>query len=406
MANSLKMKQTNLEILQPMKNYILLIIAAIAIVACQSGNEVDAKKKALDEAKIELLTVKEKIATLEKEINALDPEYAKENSNAILVSTFVAEKKPFEHKVETRGAVESRRNVYLSAQTMGEIIRIHVKEGQQVNQGQTLLELDADILRKSIGELKTSLDLATTVYEKQTKLWEQKIGTEVQYLQAKNNKESLESKLSTMNAQLNQTVVRAPFSGTIDQLTAQLGEMASPGVPLIRIVSAQEMFLKTDVSERFIGRFKAGDKVGVVFPMLDKTVTSVISSVGQVINPENRTFEVEVKLPNIDFVVKPNQVVLLLLSDYVNENAFAVPTRLIQKDEAGQFIYVAEKRENGTVARKVHVTTGTTFQKETEIVEGLNGAEAIIDQGFRELTEGVLVSVASNTMTTKEVAQK
>lgn len=406
MANSLKMKQTNLETLLLMKNYILLTIAAITIVACQSGNEVETKKKELDEAKIELLTVKEKIATLEKEISELDPEYAKENNNAIHVSTFIVEKKPFEHKVETRGAVESRRNVFLSAQTPGEIIRIHIQEGQQVSKGQTLLELDADILRKSIAELRTSLELATTVYEKQAKLWEQKIGTEVQYLQAKNNKESLESKLATMNAQLNQTVVRAPFNGTIDQLNAQLGEMASPGVPLIRIVSSQEMFLSTDVSERFIGRFKAGDKVEVVFPMIDKTTTSVISSVGQVINPENRTFEVEVKLPNVDFVVKPNQVVLLLLSDYVNENAFAVPTRLIQKDEVGQFIYVIEKREQGIVARKVHVTTGTTFEKETEIVEGLNGAEAIIDQGFRDLTDGVFVSVANGTDTTKEVAQK
>lgn len=402
------MKMTNLETLLPMKNYILLMIAAITIVACQSGNEVETKKKELDEAKLELLTVKEKIAILEKEISEIDPEYAKENSNAILVSTFVAKKKPFEHKVETRGAVESRRNVYLSSQTVGEIMKIHVREGQQVSQGQALIELDAEVLRKSIGELRTSLELANTVYEKQTKLWEQKIGTEVQYLQAKNNKESLESKLATMNAQLNQTVVRAPFSGTIDQLTAQLGEMASPGVPLIRIVSSQEMFLSSDVSERFIGRFKAGDKVDIYFPMIDKTIASVIASVGQVINPENRTFEVEVKLPSVDFIVKPNQVVLLRLSDYVNENAFAVPTRLIQKDELGQYIYIAEKREQGMVARKVHVTTGTTFDKETEIIDGLKGNEAIVDQGFRDLTEGVLVAVAEEAAATatEEVVNK
>lgn len=379
---------------------------AAACGGSEGDKNLEAKKAELDKARAELQKVKGTITELEKEISALDPEFARQNTKAILVSTFVAEKKPFEHKVEVRGSVESRRNVFLSAQTGGEIKRINVKEGQRVTQGQTLIELDADVIRRSITELKTSLELATTVFEKQSKLWEQKIGTEVQYLQAKNNKESLENKLSTMYAQLNLAMIKAPFTGTVDQLPARVGEMASPGMPLVRVVSTDEMYLKTDVSERFIGRFKAGDKVDILFPLINKTVSTVISSVGQVINEENRTFEVEAKLPNVNFVVKPNQVVILQLLDYVNEDALAVPTRLIQKDEDGQFIYIVDKRESGPVARKIHVVAGISSNKETEIAEGLQGDEQIVDRGFRELTEGVEVMIANNEAVPAGVAKK
>jgi RND family efflux transporter MFP subunit len=384
---------------------IILLIAA-ACGGSEGDKNLEAKKAELDKARAELQKVKGTITELEKEISALDPEFARQNTKAILVSTFVAEKKPFEHKVEVRGSVESRRNVFLSAQTGGEIKRINVKEGQRVTQGQTLIELDADVIRRSITELKTSLELATTVFEKQSKLWEQKIGTEVQYLQAKNNKESLENKLSTMYAQLNLAMIKAPFTGTVDQLPARVGEMASPGMPLVRVVSTDEMYLKTDVSERFIGRFKAGDKVDILFPLINKTVSTVISSVGQVINEENRTFEVEAKLPNVNFVVKPNQVVILQLLDYVNEDALAVPTRLIQKDEDGQFIYIVDKRESGPVARKIHVVAGISSNNETEIAEGLQGDEQIVDRGFRELTEGVEVMIANNEAVPAGVAKK
>ncbi|MGE0590748.1 MAG: efflux RND transporter periplasmic adaptor subunit [Cyclobacteriaceae bacterium] len=389
--------------------YILLPIIFFIAAACGEEKEnksLAQKKEELDKARAEFQELKMKIVNLENELSEIDPEFARENNKAILVSTFVAKHQPFEHKVEVRGAVESRRNVMLSAQTAGEIKRTPVREGQRVTAGQVLVELDADVIRKTISELKTSLELATTVYEKQAKLWEQKIGTEVQYLQAKNNKESLENKLATANAQLNLAIIRAPFSGTIDQLPARVGEMAAPGVPLVRIVSTEEMYLKADVSERFIGRFSAGDKVDILFPLINKKLASVVSSVGQVINTENRTFEVEVKLPKVDFVVKPNQVVVLQLRDYVNQEALAVPTRLIQKDEDGQFIYIVEQRETGPIARKVHVTAGITSDTETEVIEGLKGSEQIVDKGFRDLSEGVAVNVANVAETAEKVAKK
>jgi membrane fusion protein, multidrug efflux system len=387
-----------------MKKNIYLSIALMAIaVACStsSGNhsdsDIEAKKKELEESQKEMASLMEKIASLEKEISEADPSYAKQNSKAILVSTFLAEKKLFEHRVDIRGAVESRKNVMLSAQTAGEIQQVHVREGQRISKGQVLVSLNAEVIRNSIAELKTSLELANSVYEKQAKLWEQKIGTELQYLQAKNNKESLERKLATANAQLDQSIIKAPFSGTVDQLHAKVGEMASPGIPLVRVVSQEDMYIKADASERFIGKFNAGDPVEVYFPTFDKRITSKISSVGQVINPENRTFIVEVALPRVDFVIKPNQVTVLGLRDYISEETFAVPTRIVQRDDEGQYIYIVDNRGKKSLARKLHVKTGVNSLTQTEILSGLQGNEQIVDQGFRDLSDGVEVEVAKDS---------
>jgi RND family efflux transporter MFP subunit len=400
-------QQINLENKPYMKNNYLIIALTVLAVACRAPSDdnqnLEAKKKDLEAARKEFASLKEKIEKLEKEISEEDSTF-QQTENAILVSTFIAEKKPFEHKVEVRGAVESRKNVLISAQTIGEVERVHVREGQQVTKGQVLVSQNADVTRNSIAELKTSLELANSVYEKQSKLWEQKIGTEIQYLQAKNNKESLDRKLATAYAQLDMAIVKAPFSGTIDELPAREGEVASPGIPLVRIVSQQDMYIKADVSERFIGKFKAGDPVEIYFPTLDKKVASKVASVGQVINPENRTFVVEVALPRIDFNVKPNQVTVLELRDYVSEATLAVPTRIIQRDEDGQFIFVVDDRGERKLARKVHVVTGISYNSQTEILEGLEGSELIVDQGYRDLTEGVEVNLSKEAK--KEIAKQ
>ncbi|MBL7845299.1 MAG: efflux RND transporter periplasmic adaptor subunit [Cyclobacteriaceae bacterium] len=390
-------------------NYLIIAITALAV-ACNAPADKNAnletKKKQLEQAQVELAGLKDKIAALEKEIGEADPTFAQQINKAILVTTFVAEKKPFEHKVEVRGSVESRKNILISAQTGGEIQRVHVREGQNVSKGQVLVSLNADIIRNSIAELKTSLELANSVYEKQSRLWEQKIGTELQYLQAKNNKESLERRLNTAYAQLDQAIVKAPFSGTIDQLPAREGEIAAPGLPLVRVVSLEDTYIKADVSERFIGKFKAGDPVEVYFPSQNKKLTTKIASVSQVINAENRTFIVEVQLPRVNFTVKPNQVVVLNLRDYMSEATLAVPTRIIQKDEDGQFIFTVDDRDGRLLAKKIHITTGITSMTETEVLAGLMGNEQIVDEGYRDLTEGVEVEIFGAKKNSKEVANK
>jgi membrane fusion protein, multidrug efflux system len=382
-----------------MKNlYVLLILFVLA--ACgnpEADSGLEAKKKELESARNEMISLKEKIGTLEKEIVAMDPTFAR-NNNAVLISTWTLEAKPFAHFVDVRGAVESRKNVSLSAMTGGKVDQVYVREGQSVTAGQVLVSLEADILKSTIAELKTSLELATTIYEKQEKLWAQKIGSEVQYLQAKNNKESLEKRLEVAKAQLDQTMVKAPFSGTIDRVDALVGEMASPGIPLVRMVNPNDMYVKADVSEDFIGKLKAGDGVEIFFPAFDKKIKSTILSVGQVINAENRTFRVEARLEN-EVNAKPNQVVVISVRDYVNPKVFQIPTKILQRDSEGQYVFRIENQENTLVAKKVYVEPGLSYDGLTEILKGLTGTEQLVYEGFREVTEGAELKIAKTEKT-------
>jgi RND family efflux transporter MFP subunit len=382
--------------------YIPLVFTVI-LAACssQSADDVAGKKAELEKARKELSDVRAKVVALEKEIAVLDPSFAP--NNAILVAPVKITKTTFEHLVDVRGAVESRRNVTMSAQMGGKIVRVHVREGEKVGKGQTLVSLDTDILYSTIAELKTQLQLAKTVFEKQEKLWSQKIGTEIQYLKAKNDKEALESKLVTTNAQLDQLIIRAPYSGTVDRVEGLEGEIASPGMPLVRMVNQDDLYIRADVSENFIGKFSTGDKVEVYLPAQDKTLQSTLKSIGQVINPENRTFDLEVKLPS-GLNVKPNQIAIVKLSDYKNTQAFVVATRFIQRDNQGQFVYALSKNENKKdVASKVYVRTGVSYDGKTEILEGLKEGDTIIGEGFRDVAEGVEVNIAKEEEAKKEV---
>ena len=381
-----------------MRNLFLLFltVAMLTVTSCgEKPTDIDQKKQELSEYNTQLRELKAKIADLEKEIAQMDPEGAKEDGNAILVATMPVPKKSFEHRIEVRGWVESRKNVQISAETMGKVQSIPVTEGQNVSKGQILLTLDADIIRNNVAEVKTSLELASALFERQAKLWEQKIGTEVQYLEAKNRKESLESRLATLQSQLNQSVVRAPFSGRVDEISAKVGEIASPGMPLLRLLNPDDVYIKADISESFVGKFSAGEDVSIYFPVQEQTLISEITSVGQVINNENRTFSVEIKMPKADFVVRPNQVAVLKLTDYRKENALVVPTRLIQKDDEGTFLYTVEKEGDMLMAAKARIETGLSFGAETEVVKGLRGNERIIEKGYRDVAEGVEVTIAS-----------
>lgn len=366
----------------------LIVIPALLMVGCGKEEDKLAQLKAFKEQKKELET---QIKDLEAALRAEG--LLKTEINEISITALKATPTAFSHEVEVRGGVESRKDVMLSAESMGRIVAIHVTEGQFVSKGKLLVQLDADIIRNNIGEVETQLELAATIYERQAKLWEQNIGTEVQYLQAKNNKESLESRLATLKAQFRQANVYAPFSGVIDNVPARVGQMAQPGMQLVRIVNKEDMFITSDVSESYLGKFSEGQKAKLYFPTQDKTVETKVTSVGSVIKNDNRTFELELKMPNVDFDVKPNQVVVVQLVDYKNESAFVVPTKIIQTDSRGSYVYEIVNEGGMKKSKKVYVTPGLSFQLKTEIVKGLKDGQLVANEGYRDLSEGVAVVV-------------
>jgi RND family efflux transporter MFP subunit len=220
----------------------------------------------------------------------------------------------------------------------------------------------------------------------------------MQYLEAKNRKEALENQLRSVNTQIQKTYIKAPFSGTIDQMEAKLGMLAQPTVPLLRIISLDNLYITADVSEAYIGVMKKGEKAKVSFASLNEEFDSEISSIGQVIDPDNRTFSIEVKVPKVPYELKPNLISVVKIKDFEAENVAIVPTNLIQKDNRGDFVYVVAMNSETPIAKKVRVIRGRTYKNKTMIKEGLTGEEELVDEGFRDVSEGVNVNVVEDSI--------
>jgi membrane fusion protein, multidrug efflux system len=379
------------------KNIFTLMAVMLMINACEQPSELDKKRSELQKKKSKLTEIRAEIAALENEISTMDPEFARANRKSTLVSVIEVEKRDFSSYVEISGSIESRKNVVMSAETVGTIEKINVDEGQFVKQGQLLVQLENNTLRRNLAELETSYDLAENMFERQSNLWEQKIGTEVQYLEAKNRKESLENQMETLKSQIAKTYIRAPFNGTVDELEAKIGMLAQPGVPLIRLVSMDNIYIKADISESYIGAFEKGQKTMVSIPSLNLDFESEITSLGQVINPDNRTFSVEVIVPDLEVRLKPNLIAVVRIKDYEIEDAPVIPANLIQKDGEGNFVYIVSEEDDVQTAKKVSIERGKTYRNRTVVLEGLTGGEILIDEGFRDVNDGVNIRIVEDS---------
>ena len=369
--------------------YIALVLALV-VTACEPKTDNDKKLAEYEKAKTKLDEQKTKVHELKTEL--IEAGIIQESENLSLVTTFALEPEHFERKVDIRGTVKSKGNITLSPESPGQVTKVLVREGQKMQKGQVLVIQDAEVLKNTIAELKTSLDLANTMYERQKKLWDKNIGTEVQYLEAKNRKESLERKLATTRSQLDKTKIKAPFSGVIDLVNIRVGEMVQPGQPIVRLVSLDNMYIKADVSEAYIGKFKAGQKVKVYFPSIDTELESKVSALGQVIELNNRTFELEVQIPTKGNV-KPNMIAVLSIADYVNENALSIPNNLIFRDNNGAFVYMLKKVDGNDVAMRADVALGITSGTKTEVLNGLKAGDVIIEKGIYDIANGAQVKV-------------
>ncbi|MBD3628793.1 efflux RND transporter periplasmic adaptor subunit [Cyclobacterium sp.] len=376
-----------------MKNTIKFLTLAllIGVIACsEPKDELAEKKDQLEAYKSEAAALKVSIQELEEEISRLDPEFRRNQRKSVLITTAQPERGNFEHYVEVTGSVLSKKNVNISAELSGRIEEIVTREGMSVKKGQVIATIDAESVERSIAEIQTQLDLAKTVFEKQERLWNQQIGTEMQYLEAKNRMETLEKNLASLELQKDRTTVRAPFNGTVEELLIRVGELVQPGSPIVNLIGEDDLFIEGDISERYIGILERGDSVSIRFPSINKSLKTKVTAIGSVINPDNRTFKVEVFLPKME-LVKPNMLSVLNIQDYENPEAVIVPTYLILQDNKGSYVFVVEEG----MARKKYVERGMTYKGETEILEGLDGTETLVDKGFREVGDNFNVNIAS-----------
>jgi len=314
------------------------------------------------------------------------PEVAKidstENSKIKTVELTTLTPVLFNNYIDIQGIVDAEENVSITAEMPGTVSKVNVQLGQEVSTGQVLAELDSKIIQQGIAELQLGLDLATTMFEKQKSLWEQNVGTEVQYLAAKNQKESLEKKMSSLQEQLKMTKIISPINGVVDAVDIKLGQATAPGMPAIRIVNMNSLKVKGEVAESYINKVKSGNDVVVIFPDMMDTVKAKISYAAKVISPLNRTFTITIKLDGKK-EYHPNQIAVVKIIDYSNPKAIVVPVNTIQHADEGAYVFICK----GSQAQKVNVKVGRTYNGNAEIIAGLQEGDKFICKGFQELNQ-------------------
>lgn len=369
------------------------VIGALAIAAIVAGCSSAGKDKEtqLKELKEQQVNITKEIARLEKEIAAEKPEG--DPSKVKAKEVVVTDLKPvsFDHYVKTQGAVESEQNIQVSAKTAGVITHVNVREGEVVSAGQTLAQIDNSLVVRGIDELKAQLELANTVYDRQKNLWDQKIGTEVQYLQAKSNKESLERRLASLQEQNEMTKIKAPVAGVVDAVDVKVGQNIAPGVPAARVVNNSDLKITARVSESYSNELKKGDKIVVTFPDINKTVTSKLTFVARNIDALSRTFTVEAALPS-DPSLRPNMTAVVKVVFETAPSAIVVPINVVQNINNEKVVYVAEQQGDQTVARKKVVKVDGVFDNLAQ-VQGLSSGDKLITTGYQGLTDGDFIKL-------------
>lgn len=385
-----------------MRHIYIILLSTIILTSCGSDkknaiedilatNNLEQIRKKKTELDTEQQIIASQLKQLEVKIKELDPQ-----ERIPLITTFEAKETVFNHFVELQGNVSTKQNLVVFPEYSGILTRVYVKEGQKVTKGQTLGKIDDGGLSQQVAQLQIQADLAKTTYERQERLWNQKIGSEIQYLQAKSTYEAQQQAVSQLKQQIGKTIVRAPFSGTIDDVITDQGSVVSPGQSqLFRIVNLEDMYIETDVPERYISNIKTGKDVEVEFPVLGKSMPAKIRQAGNFINPANRTFKVEVAVQNKDNTIKPNLTARLKINDYTSEKAILIPQSIISEDAAGrQYVYtITDKNNSIGKAKRVYIETGKTQGDNIEVLSGIDNGNEIIQEGARSVKDGQDVKI-------------
>lgn len=387
-----------------MKKIYILLATVLILTSCGGEKKKNSVQNVLESKNIELLRNKRtEIVAKQQEIadqlKLIDAEISKLDTvkHAPLITTIKVNTEEFVHYLEIQGNVTTKNLITIYPEYNGILTQVFVKEGQKVNKGQILAKIDDGGLSQQLAQLKIQEDLAKTTFDRQKRLWEQNIGSEMQYLQAKSNYETQAEAVNQLKQQIGKTTVTAPFSGTIDDVITEQGNVVSVGMsPLFRLVNLSDMYIETDVPESYLTDIKKGKSVIVDFPILGKQIDTEIRQVGDYINPANRTFKVEVAIPNDDKSIKPNLTAKLKINDYTSEKALLIPQSIISENAQGeQFIYTVKDKqgENEGKAQKTIIKTGRNQGDIVEVLDGITDGEEIIMEGARSVKDGQPVKI-------------
>lgn len=371
-----------------MENQFTLYCLSILVAGCSSVVQEDKSTR--------LAELKEQQAQLSEEIHDLEQELVGQKTDVSFVkakdvSVSVVSQGLFEYYVKTQGIVEAENNIQVSARAMGILNTVSVSEGQLVKKGQVLARVDNSLILRNMELIETQRKLAETVYERQKNLWDQKIGTEVQYLQAKTNKESFEKQLSSLQEQNEMTYIKAPIAGVVDQVMAKIGENIAPGMPAVRIVNMDRLKLVAKVSEAYINTITNGDSVHVILPDLTTTIRTKVTFTSRTIDPLSRTFTIEAKLPS-SRNLRPNMTAIVKVIFHKDPNAMTVPVNVVQELNGEKVVYVAEQKDAVWVARKRVISVTGVTDNQAQVL-GLHPGERVITFGFQGLQDGDVIKI-------------
>ncbi|MGD9346016.1 MAG: efflux RND transporter periplasmic adaptor subunit [Candidatus Aminicenantes bacterium] len=369
---------------------LLAILGAILLTACGPRD----KRSQLQRLERQRDALTEQIEQLKAELAQVDISESKLREPVMYVSVHKVAPELFRHFIKVQGTVESDNNIMIPAQTSGVVEKIFVDEGDRVTKGQLLAELDGAIYESNIAEVENALELANTIYERRKRLWDKNIGSEIEFLQAKNNKENLEKRLETLQEQYRLTKITSPINGSVDNILIKEGEMAAAGMGAIRIVQLSELKVSASLSENYVSRVKKNDIVHVEIPVLGLEFEQSIDAVSQVIDPDNRTFEIEIKIPRVLERIKPNMLAVVTINDYKNPQALIVPQNIIQKTDSHHFLFVANEQNGEWIAKKRVVRSGESYNNRIEILDGIEEGDIVITFGFQNLADGQTVTVS------------
>lgn len=379
---------------------ILILLTTALIVSC-GGKELTVDElltqgddQAIASKKTELNTQKAAIEESITKIQKYQQEHGEKPINT-QVSSMIITDTIFNHYIELQGNVDTKQNITIMPEMAGLLTHVYVREGQNVTTGQILAKIDDNGLSQQIQQMQVQEQLAKTTFERQKRLWDQNIGSEIQYLQAKANYEAQTKAISSMKKTLSKTTITAPFSGTIDDVITEQGNVVSPGMSkLFRLVSLKDMYINVDVPETYLTSITKGTKVTIDFPVLSEQMESTIRQTSNYINPANRSFSIEIPVTSKSGNIKPNLTAKLKINDYTAQNAILVPLSVISENQDGdQYVMIVEQNGDGKIAARRTIKTGKASGDLIEITSGLKVGDQVITAGARTVKEGQLIDI-------------